>query len=98
MKALVLVYGDVHGVGFRSYCQGLAKQSGLAGLCCNEAGGVRVFLDGDKNVIEKFLQIVREIKPQGFFGANVEKVEVHFEGEAGFKPAWRSYEGFQVDY
>ncbi len=98
MKALVLVYGDVHGVGFRSYAKRLAQQLNLAGLVRNEPQGVKVFLDGDKTAIEKFIVTVQNIKSSGFFGPHVEKVEVHNEGEKRFQPAWRSYEGFEVDY
>ncbi|MDP3741917.1 MAG: acylphosphatase, partial [Candidatus Micrarchaeota archaeon] len=67
-------------------------------ICRNEPQGVKVFLDGDKAAIEKFLETVKSVKPSGFFGPNVERVEIYWEGEKNFEPAWRSYEGFEVDY
>ncbi len=99
MQALVLIYGDVHGVGFRSYAKRLAQELNLTGLCRNEVdGSVKVFLDGEKIAIEKFVETVNEVKQSGFFGAHVDKVEISWEGEKNFQPAWRSYEGFEVDY
>lgn len=99
MKALVLVYGDVHGVGFRSYCQRLAQELGLKGLCRNEPNScVRGFLDGEKTAIEKFVDTVKKIRSSGFFGPHVDKVLMFKEGENGFQPAWHAYSGFEIDY
>ncbi|MFH1246857.1 MAG: acylphosphatase [Candidatus Micrarchaeota archaeon] len=99
MKAFVKVYGDVHGVGFRSYTARLAKELTLNGLVKNEVdGSVVVFLDGKKEKIEKFVEIVKSVKCTGFFGPQVDKISVFFEGEKSFKPAWKIYNGFEVDY
>mgnify|MGYP001572891517 CR=1 FL=1 len=98
MKALVLVFGDVHGVGFRAYCKRLAQQLGLNGLCRNEPGSVKVFLDGAEKSVEKFVETVKNIKQSGFFGPQVENVEVFREGEKGFEPEWRSYVWFEIDF
>ena len=99
MKVLLFVRGDVHGVGFRSYAKHLAQQLNLAGLCRNEIdGSVKVFLDGEKVAVEKFVETVKKVKSSGFFGTHVDKVELHWENEKGFQPAWRSYNAFEIDF
>ncbi len=99
MKALVFVYGDVHGVGFRSYAARLAMELGLKGLVKNEFNSsVKLFLDGDGKAIEKFVNLVKQRKKQGFFGMHVEKVEVFCEGEKSFQPAWKQYSCFEIDF
>ncbi len=99
MKALVVVYGDVQGVGFRSYAARLARELNLAGLAKNEHGGaVRVFLDGGDKNIEKFIETVKTRRRDGFFGMHVEEVKMFKEGENGFEPAWRKYVGFEIDF
>lgn len=99
MNALVLVYGDVHGVGFRSYCKRLAQQLNLSGLCRNERdGGVKVFLDGEAKQIEKFVEAIKAVKPGAFFGPQVDKVAVFKEGDKNFQLAWRDYVGFEITF
>ena len=99
MKVYVIVRGDVQGVGFRSYAVRLANQLNLSGLVKNDAGGtVTLFLDGEEKNIEKFIQTAQTRKREGFFGMHVEKMDVFRQGERGFKPAWRSYSGFEVDF
>ena len=99
MKVLLFVKGDVHGVGFRSYCERLAQQLNLKGLCRNEAdGGVKVFLEGGEKEIGEFIETVKSVKQSGFFGTHVDKVELHWENEKGFQPAWRSYNAFEIDF
>ncbi len=99
MKVLAFVYGDVHGVNFRSYSRWLAGQLGLNGLVRNEVdGSVKLFLDGEEKKISEFIETVKKRKRTGFFGMHVEKVEVFHEGEKGFQPSWKQYSGFEIDF
>ncbi len=99
MKALVFVYGNVQGVNFRSYSVRLANELGLHGLVKNEVdGGVKLFIEGGEDAVNEFVELVKQRRSTSFFGMNVERVVVHKEGERGFKPAWRRYSGFEVDY
>lgn len=99
MKALVLVYGNVHGVGLRGFTARLARELGVKGLVRNLAdGSVQLFLDGPSYAIEQLVKTLEQKKSSSFFGPHVEKIEIFYEGETGFRQAWRNYEGFEVDY
>ncbi|MEM4304264.1 MAG: hypothetical protein QXQ70_10310, partial [Candidatus Caldarchaeum sp.] len=37
-------------------------------------------------------------KPNDILSPHVEKMEIHREGEPGYKGPWRSYEAFEIDY
>jgi len=54
--ALIVVCGEVRGVGFRRFVWRLAKQLGLKGYVENVAGEecVRVYVEGDAAKLEEF--------------------------------------------
>ncbi|TDE38231.1 carbamoyltransferase HypF [Nonomuraea mesophila] len=69
----VRVEGVVQGVGFRPFVHGLATRLGLAGRVGNDARGVFVELDGDRDRIAEFLtRLERDAPPL----AAIERVTV----------------------
>jgi len=78
VKARVLFYGEVQGVGFRGYVKKLAEELGVTGYVRNlPDGSVEVIAEGEEYVVENFVNeivwnwrdhIIEIIK-------NVEKVE-----------------------
>jgi hydrogenase maturation protein HypF len=59
----VSVRGIVQGVGFRPFVYALAHRHGLAGLVRNDAGGVRIEVEGAPEELERFLRALREDAP-----------------------------------
>jgi acylphosphatase len=99
IKARILVKGKVQGVGFRWTVADLARKLGLQGLVRNLRNGqVEIFCEGP---IEKIEELLSEIRAQniGFegWGVRVDEVSVSKEGESGYRPAWRRYDGFEID-
>ncbi|NBE97713.1 carbamoyltransferase HypF [Nonomuraea sp. KC401] len=75
----VRVEGVVQGVGFRPFVHGLATRLGLAGRVGNDARGVFVELDGDRDGIAEFLtRLERDAPPL----AAIERVTVTRGGRA----------------
>ena len=100
VKARLIIKGNVHGVGFRVWAGLFARRLGVGGLVRNlPDGSVESFVDGSKQAVEEF---VRRISVKGVsddpLSLHVEEVEVFWEGEPGYKPPWKRYEGFEIDY
>lgn len=99
-KARLIVKGNVQGVGFRVWVKLFARKLGIKGLARSlEDGTVECFLDGSKPVIEEFMKRVG-VKgvPDDPLSLHVDEMEVYWEGEREYKPAWREYEAFEIDY
>lgn len=81
MQLHVLVRGRVQGVGFRWYVREVARDLGLAGWVRNQPDGtVEVFADGERPMIERFRDMLREGPP----GAAVAAVDdVHKSADPG---------------
>jgi len=100
VKARLIIKGNVHGVGFRVWAGLFARRLRVEGLVRNlPDGSVESFVDGSKQAVEEF---VRRISVKGVsddpLSLHVEEVEVFWEGEPGYKPPWKRYEGFEIDY
>ena len=100
VKARLIIKGNVHGVGFRVWAGLFARRLGVGGLVRNlPDGSVESFVDGSKQAVEEF---VRRISVKGVsddpLSLHVEEVEVFWEGDPGYKPPWKRYEGFEIDY
>lgn len=81
----VEVYGRVQGVGFRYYTQSQARRLGVKGWVRNNwRGGVEVEAEGPREVLERFLELVRK----GPATARVERVDV----------VWGPYTGQYDDF
>jgi hydrogenase maturation protein HypF len=78
------VTGIVQGVGFRPFVHRLALRYGLAGWVRNEAGMVRIRVEGQGAALEQFLRALEgEAPPLARLDA-VEVVEVASRGRPGF--------------
>jgi len=100
VKARLIIKGNVHGVGFRVWAGLFARRLGVGGLVRNlPDGSVESFVEGSKQAVEEF---VRRISVKGVsddpLSLHVEEIIVFWEGEPGYKPPWKRYEGFEIDY
>lgn len=100
VKARLIVTGNVQGVGFRVWVKLFAIRLGIKGLVRNlEDGSFECFLEGSRQAVE---ELVKRVSVQGVpddpLSLHVEDIEVYWEGERGYKPSWRGYEGFEIDY
>jgi hydrogenase maturation protein HypF len=86
VRAEVLVRGFVQGVGFRPFCYRLASELGLSGFVRNTGdGGVQIVLEGERDRIVRFLELLRKEHPPL---ADVRELEVRWteaRGEQGFR-------------
>lgn len=75
-RALILVSGMVHGVGYRSYAKKYASELGLTGFVKNQRdGSVQVVAEGYEKQIMTLAQILRK----GPWGAKVKEVKVEWQ-------------------
>jgi len=100
-KARIIVSGVVQGVGYRALVMQAARFLGLKGLVRNIPDGkVEIFCEGPREKIVEFLKKIdwKAEQPSDFLSMNVKKIECYWEGEENYKPAWKPYEGFEIDY
>jgi hydrogenase maturation protein HypF len=83
----VRVDGVVQGVGFRPFVHALAVRLGLDGQVGNDAAGVFLEVEGDRQVIANFLTAVRAQAPPLAVVDRVTAREVETLGETGFRIA-----------
>jgi hydrogenase maturation protein HypF len=57
-RVTVDITGVVQGVGFRPTLRVLAEEAGLSGWVQNRSGSVRLFLDGRRDNVERFLSVL----------------------------------------
>jgi len=88
-RAVIRVYGDVQGVGYRSWTVRRARRMGLTGLVRNEPdGSVVVIVEGEEGDIESLIEECRRGPPL----ARVEKVDVEWQEYKG------EYSDFEIEY
>jgi acylphosphatase len=99
-KARIVVDGVVQGVGYRALVKQVARQLGLKGLVRNlEDTKVEIFCEGAPDKIKEFLKKIDiKAKAEDFLSINVSDIKRFFEGEEHYKPAWKEYKGFEIDY
>ncbi|MBI2530375.1 MAG: acylphosphatase [Candidatus Diapherotrites archaeon] len=100
MKARILVYGNVQGVGFRAYARQTARNMQISGLVRNLPGGnVEIYCKARKPAIEKFAEKI-DVKEgrEDPLSLHVEKTAVFFENQKGYSEPefWPDF--FEVDY
>ena len=100
VKARVIVDGIVQGVGYRALVKQIARQLGLKGLVRNvEDTRVEIFCEGP---VPKINGLLRKIdikgRPEDYMSVNVTEIKCFWEGEDGYREAWKPYRGFEVDY
>ncbi|MEM0106737.1 MAG: acylphosphatase [Candidatus Micrarchaeaceae archaeon] len=84
MKARIIVYGFVQGVGYRAFVKKIADSLGLSGSVENlEDGSVEIYINGSKSAISLFLDKINIKLPAG---PDVFKIDCYYEGEAGYIP------------
>ncbi len=80
VRAVILVSGVVQGVGYRAFVEGEACRLGLAGGVCNrEDGRVEAVVEGERTVVEAFIERLRT----GPRLARVESLQVEWEPPTG---------------
>jgi len=78
MQAHVFILGFVQGVGYRQFVKAKAKKLGLKGWITNLSDGrVEAVFQGDKESIEKMLEICKK----GPFFSQIKSVNVNLEPE-----------------
>ncbi|MEM2995623.1 MAG: acylphosphatase [Candidatus Bathyarchaeia archaeon] len=100
VKARIVVDGVVQGVGYRALVKQVARQLGLKGLVRNlEDTKVEIFCEGEKERIAEFLRKIDvKAEPTDFLSINVSEIRCYFEGNPNYKPAWKPYKEFEMDY
>lgn len=100
VKARIVVDGVVQGVGYRALVKQVARQLGLKGLVRNlEDTKVEIFCEGKKERIMEFLKKIEvKAEPEDFLSINVSEIKCFFEGDPNYKPAWKPYKAFEIDY
>jgi hydrogenase maturation protein HypF len=79
--ARISVRGVVQGVGFRPFVFQLANRHGLNGWVCNTSEDVKIEVQGDNFVLEKF---VSELKQKAPPLARIENISVTYHPPAGY--------------
>jgi hydrogenase maturation protein HypF len=76
MKTFVFkIYGRVQGVGFRPFVYRLAKELNLKGYVLNSSSGVEIVLQGEKEIVDKFIDKLKKDAPPL---SKIEKIENSF--------------------
>ena len=72
-RVVITIYGVVQGVGFRPFVYNTARRRELIGWVRNEAGMVRIEVQGDGPAVEAFLGDLRDRHPPQ---ARIDSIEV----------------------
>ncbi len=82
-RLAITVRGVVQGVGFRPFVYNAARSRGLSGWVRNEAGSVRIEVQGDPSAVEAFVEALRRDHPPQarVDGVKVEEISPLPKGE-----------------
>ncbi|MDT5013953.1 MAG: hydrogenase maturation protein HypF [Mycobacterium sp.] len=80
----VCVRGVVQGVGFRPFVYSTAATLGLSGCVRNDSSGAIVEVEGDSNVIDEFLERLRDDPPPLSVVETIETQDIPAVGGTGF--------------
>ena len=86
-RALIKIHGIVQGVGFRPFIHRLVREHDLKGFIKNTSSGVELELDGEREVLERF---VSEIPSRAPGLAVIENIETEYGLECG------RFENFEI--
>jgi hydrogenase maturation protein HypF len=75
IRAKLLIKGIVQGVGFRPFIYGLAKSRSLSGWVLNSTEGVSIEIEGEKQLVDDFID---QIRPQAPPLSAIDSVEVEY--------------------
>ncbi len=88
-KYRFIISGLVQGVGFRWYCQRIAKKLGLVGWVKNLSdGNVEVLVEGEESIIKEFLSQLKT----DYLGRNISNIEIIEEMSKG------EFEDFDIKF
>ena len=83
----IKIHGIVQGVGFRPFVHRLVREYGLGGTIRNTSSGVELELDGERGVLEAFVEALPKRAPEL---AVIERIETEYGG------APRGFAGFTI--
>ncbi|BBM03499.1 carbamoyltransferase HypF [Microbulbifer sp. GL-2] len=81
----VEITGLVQGVGFRPFVYRLANECKLDGWVANHSGGVRIEVEGDPQIIAKFLRRLAQEKPSHSQIFSIHTKLMPMQGDGGFE-------------
>jgi hydrogenase maturation protein HypF len=81
-RMVILVKGIVQGVGFRPFVFRFAKEYGLKGLVTNNPEGVIIDLEGERRLLDKFVNCLQEEAPPL---SKIENIHIEFKDVIGHK-------------
>lgn len=76
------IQGAVQGVGFRPFIYRLATELKLVGWVNNSAQGVMVSVEGDRALIETFIERIKTEKPPASF---IQNIEIYWTEASGYE-------------
>ncbi len=80
----IVIEGIVQGVGFRPFIYQLAERFALAGSVCNDTRGVTIEVEGEPEVLDRFLAAIQNEKPPLAVIQNIHTETVSLKGCVGF--------------
>ena len=80
----IIVEGIVQGVGFRPFIYQLAVRFALAGSVCNDTRGVTIEVEGEADVLSRFLVAIQNEKPPLAVIQSVDVEALPLKGCTGF--------------
>jgi len=86
-RAQIHIRGIVQGVGFRPFIHRMVKEYGLTGTIKNTSSGVELELEGERDVLSRFVKELPEKAP---------KLSVIEEIEASYSSELRGFADFQI--
>jgi len=94
VKARIVVNGAVWaGTGYRRHAWTHARHRGAAGIVRNLPDGrAELFYDGPDESMRALVSDLRD------WSIGVRRINVYAEGRRGYRPPWKEYEGFEIDY
>lgn len=81
----IIIEGIVQGVGFRPFIYQLAGRFGLAGSVCNDSRGVTIEVEGEEDVLSRFVAAISAEKPPLSVIQSIVTETLAVQGTAGFK-------------
>lgn len=79
MAIKIIIYGNVHGIFFRTLIEETANKLGIKGYVKNTEEGVEVLAEGNEDSLNKLIEICKK----GPSGANIGTVKVSKTEDTG---------------
>jgi acylphosphatase len=98
-KTRIVVDGSVWaGTGYRAFAEACAVHKGVNGLVRNlHDGRIEIFYDGPAEAVYPLIEELRRWDI-GVCKNSIKRINVYAEGRRGYTPAWKDYNGFDIDY